>query len=103
VIVQSERGCLCIARGESQLVFDEFDLHNIASSQTHRDKVLKLLVTRVVEQHPTYFLHLRTRSLLRIPQIWIYPNAPEMLKLQWGHLAREKVVGQISIGKNMKR
>jgi hypothetical protein len=59
VVVPSESGRERIARGENQWVFDESDLHNISSSLTHRDKVLDLLVTRVVAQHPTYFLYLR--------------------------------------------
>jgi hypothetical protein len=42
--------------GENQWGLDEFDLHSISPSQTHRDKVRNFPVTRVVERHPTYLL-----------------------------------------------
>jgi hypothetical protein len=63
VAVLSERVCLRIARGKNQWVFGELDLHNVLSSQTHREKVLILPVTRVVEQHPTNFLHPSSQSV----------------------------------------
>jgi hypothetical protein len=119
VVVQSESGCLCIALGENQWVFDEFDLHNISSSQTHRDKVLNLLVTRVVEQHPTYFLHLpgwvsragKRRGLGFVlyqrsdPRKVAYSvdldlsTRSEMQKLQSGNLGQAKILGQVLEGR----
>jgi HPt (histidine-containing phosphotransfer) domain-containing protein len=46
-------GCL-LTPGANQWVLGKFVLHSISPSQTHRNNVLNLPVTRVVEQHPTY-------------------------------------------------